>query len=153
MNLIVYYSRTNTTRKVSEIIADKKGGELVEITDKKNRSGAIGFAVGGFDSIRGNKTEISYEKTDLSDYDTVYIGTPVWASRPTPAILQFIDENDFSDVNVVTFATMKGNDNDNTVNIMNDIIESKGGLIKGSFSLSVQGKDLEELVNNALNNE
>lgn len=151
MDLVVYYTRTENTRKVSDIIAQEIGADVLEVKDKKSRSGAIGFAIGGFDAIRGNKTDISYDDVNLSEYDTVYVGTPVWASKPTPAILQFIDENDFTGCEVITFATMGGSGGDSTVKIMNDAIAAKGGNIKRSFSLAIKGNDFESLVLDALN--
>lgn len=153
MDLVIYYSRTNTTKEVSQIIAEEKGAKLVEIKDKKSRSGALGYALGALDSVRGKKTNIEYEKVNLSEYDTVYIGSPVWASKPTPAVLQYIEENDFNGTNVVTFATMMGSGGDSTVKIMNDKIKAKNGLIKRSFSLATKGKALKSLVIDALSDE
>lgn len=153
MDLVIYYSRTNTTKEVSQIIAEEKSAKLVEIKDKKSRSGALGYALGALDSVRGKKTNIEYEKVNLSEYDTVYIGSPVWASKPTPAVLQYIEENDFNGTNVVTFATMMGSGGDSTVKIMNDKIKAKNGLIKRSFSLATKGKDLKSLVIDALSDE
>lgn len=153
MDLIIYYSRTENTKKVSESIAKQKNAKLIEIKDKKSRSGVLGYAMGALDSVRGKKTDIIYEKVNLSEYDTIYIGTPVWASKPTPAILQFIDENDFNNTTVVTFATMMGSGGESTVKSMNDKIKAKGGLIKHSFSLALKGNDIEQLVSDALKNE
>lgn len=153
MDLIIYYSRTKNTKEVSQIIAEQKDAKLVEIRDKKSRKGILGYAIGAVDSVIGKKTSITYEKLDLSEYDTVYIGTPVWASKPAPAVIQFIEENDFSNTTVVTFATMSSNGGDSTVKVMNDKIQSKGGKIKRSFSLALKGKDIKELVLDALKDE
>ncbi len=153
MDLVVYYSRTSNTKMVAQVIADETGAGLLEVKDKKSRSGVFGFAKGGFDALRGNKTDIRYDEVNLQDFDTVYIGTPVWASRPTPAIVQFIDENDFSGVNVVTFATMMGDGGDSTVEMMNDAIKAKEGNVLRSFSLVTKNKDIKELTLEALSND
>lgn len=153
MDLVVYYSRTNNTRKVSEIIAEQKDAQLLEVKDHKNRAGAVGFLMGGFDAIRGKSTNISYDKVNLDDFDTVYIGTPVWASKPSPAILEFIGENDFSGKAVVTFATMGGSGGDSTIKAMNEAVVNNGGTIKRSFSLVMKNNDLKELVLDALSDE
>ena len=153
MDLVVYYSRTANTRKVAGIIAEKKDAQLLEVRDHKNRSGAVGFFIGGFDAIRGKKTDISYDDVNLDDYDTVYIGTPVWASKPTPAIVEFIGENDFSGHDIVTFATMGGSGGDSTIKSMNELVSAKGGNVKRSFSLAINGNDIGQLVLDALNDE
>lgn len=153
MDLIVYYSRTNNTKEVAELIAEENNAELLEIKDEKSRSGPIGFLVGCVDSFRGKKTGIDYEKNDLSHYDTIYIGTPVWASKPTPAIVRFIEENDFTGTNVITFATFMGSGGETTITSMNNSIKSKGGNIKRSFAFRMTGNDKKKLVKEALNDE
>lgn len=155
MDLVVYYTRTNNTKEVSEIIAEEKNAQLLEVKDKKSRGGAIGFMMGGFDAIRGKETSITYDKVDLNEFDTIYVGTPVWASKPTPAILKFIEENDFAGKNVITFATMGGSGGDSTINLMNEKIQAHNGSIKHSFSLAINNKnnDIRQLVTDALNYE
>lgn len=151
MDLIVYYSRTNNTKEIAELIAEEKNAELLEITDKKSRSGALGYIIGAIDSFRDKKTGINYQKTDLSKYETIYIGTPVWASKPTPAVLKFIEENDFTGRNVVTFATFMGSGGEATITALNDGVKNKGGTIKHSFAFRMTGTDKKTLVNEALN--
>lgn len=153
MDLVVYYTRTNNTKDVAEIIAKEKNTQTLEIKDKKSRSGAVGFMMGGFDAIRGKKTTITYDKVNLDEFDTIYIGTPVWASKPTPAILKFIEENDFSGKNVVTFATMGGSGGDSTIKTLNEHIQAKGGIIKHSFSLAMTNTDIKQAVLDELNAE
>lgn len=149
-DLIIYYSRTNNTKLVAQCIAKKFDAKLLEVKDKQKRSGILGFVKGGYDSIRENDTEIEYEKVDLKDYDNIFIGTPVWASKPTPAILQFIKENEFSGTKCVTFATMMGSGGETTISVINNMIISQGGTVKDSFILAVKNKDIEELTNEAL---
>lgn len=151
MDLIVFYSRTNNTKEVAELIAEEKNADLLEIKDEKSRSGALGYVIGAIDSFRDKKTRINYEEKDLSKYDTIYIGTPVWASKPTPAILQFINENDFSGKNVVTFATFMGSGDEATITALNNSIKNKGGNINRSFAFKMTGTDKKTLVNKALN--
>lgn len=152
-NLVVYYSRTNNTKIVAQTIKSEIGADLLEIKDKTNRSGPLGYLKGSIDALREKSTSIEYEKVNLKDYDTVYIGTPVWASKPTPAILEFIRENDFGGVKVVTFATMGSGGDETTINYMNHRIISGGGKIKNSFSIAVKNNDIKELTVQALRDE
>ncbi len=152
-NLVVYYSRTNNTKLVAETIRDEIGADLLEIKDKKNRSGPIGYVIGAVDAFREKHTSIEYEEVNLKDYDTVYIGTPVWAAKPAPAILEFIRENDFGGVKVVTFATMGSSGDETTINFMNHRIISGGGKVKKSFSIAVKNNDIKELTVAALRDE
>ena len=152
MDLIVYYSRTSNTKEISQLISQKVGGELLEIRDKKVRSGVTGFVMGAVESVMGKKTNITYDKKDLSAYEKVYIGTPVWASKPAPAIIQFIEENDFNNVDVVTFATFMGSGGKSTTNEMNKLIKAKGGNVIRSCAFKMTGTDKKELVKSAFEN-
>lgn len=151
-DLVVYYSRTDNTRCVAECISKRFDAQLLEVKDKQKRGGILGFVKSGYDSIREKKTEIEYDDVDLKDYDTIFIGTPVWASKPTPAILQFINDNELSGCKCVTFATMMGSGGETTINIINNMIISQGGSVKDSFILAVKNKDIEELTNEAVDN-
>lgn len=149
-DLVIYYTRTNTTKTASEIIAKEKGADTLEIIDKKNRDGPIQYMVGALDALRNKTTSIKYDTVDLKKYDTVYIGTPVWASKPSPAINEFIKQNNFNGVNVITFATMMSSGGDKTVNTMNDAIKQKGGKIIKSFALATKNSDIEEITLEAI---
>lgn len=151
-DLVIYYTRTNTTRTASQIIAEEKNADILEVIDKKNRDGPVQYMVGVLDALRNKTTSIEYDTTDLKKYDTVYIGTPVWASKPTPAITEFIKQNDFSGVDVITFATMISSGGDKTVNTMNDAIRQKGGKIIKSFTLATKNSDIKEITLEAISN-
>ena len=82
--LVVYYSRTGRTKKAARKIAElllKSGHEasLEEIVDKKKRSGIIGWIKSGRDATLKQKTVIEPFKANLSSFDLVIVGTPVWA--------------------------------------------------------------------------
>lgn len=151
-DLVIYYSRTNNTKTVAQTIADKYDAQMLEIKDKTKREGAFGFIKGAVDSLREKATPIEYDDVNLKDYDTVYIGTPVWASKPTPAVTQFIEENEFSGVNCITFATMMGSGGQTTINVLNNMIITQGGNVQDSFILAVKGNDIKQLTLDALEN-
>lgn len=153
-DLVIYYSRTENTKKVAQTIAEEKDAQLLEIKDKKNRSGSINFVKGAIDGLRNKTTSIEYNTVNLADYDTIYIGTPVWASKPTPAINEFIKENDFTNTNVILFTTMKSNGGDKTIDSMTKAIKDKGGNITDSFILIINGKtDIRQITLQALNDQ
>ncbi len=98
--LVVFYSRTGTTRKIAQEISNTLSCDIEEIVDLKSRAGIKGFMVGGKDAMRRNLTEIKPVERTPSDYDIVIIGTPVWASNMTPAIRTYItyNRNKFKDI-------------------------------------------------------
>jgi flavodoxin len=91
--LVIFYSRTGTTKKVGEEIAKSLNSDIEEIIDKKNRSGAIGWLGAGKDAMKNKLTEINGVTKNPSDYDTIIIGTPVWGGSISPAIRTYITIN------------------------------------------------------------
>lgn len=149
-DLVVYYTRTNKTKMVAEKIAQMKNADMLEIIDKKDRSGALGYIGGVISAIRNSPTPIEYDVKDLSKYDIVYLGSPVWASKPAPAIREYIEQNDFSDVNVVTFVTMMSSGEKPALKIMNDMIQKQGGNVIKSFAIITKNTDIDELTQKAI---
>jgi len=89
-SLIVYYSRTGTTKKVADKLADKLKADKEEIIDLKNRKGAVGYIIGGKDAMTKKLTKINELKKNPENYDLLIIGTPVWAFTMAPAIRTFL---------------------------------------------------------------
>ena len=89
-SLIVYYSRTSTTRKIADEISKKLKADKEEIIDQKNRKGPIGYIIGGKDAMAKKLTKINELKKNPANYDLLVIGTPVWAFTMTPAIRTFL---------------------------------------------------------------
>jgi flavodoxin len=91
--LLVYYSRTGTTRKVGEHIAKLLDSEIEEIVDLTNRNGPIGYLAGGRDATLGKITSIRALEKKPSKYGMIIIGSPVWAWTMAPAIRSFVHQN------------------------------------------------------------
>ena len=107
-SLVVYYSRTGNARFVAETIAAEIGADVEEVVDMKKRSGPLGYLNGGSDARRGKETEIAPTTKSLSNYDIIIVGTPVWAGRPSPAVLTYLKKNDLSGKKVAIFFTQGG---------------------------------------------
>lgn len=103
--LVVSYSRTGTTARLGEKIAQKLAAKTDVIVDKTDRSGIRGWLGGGKDALFRKSTEVKFEKNP-KEYDLVIIGTPVWVGTMTPAIRKYISENEFG--KVAFFATFAG---------------------------------------------
>lgn len=137
--LVVYYSRTGTTKNISKIIGEKLSCRMEEIYDVKNRKGLIGFLTGGKEGFKKHMTVIKPIKKDPSMYDLIIIGTPVWASHISPAIRTYISENWRKFKNVAFFYTQKGSSSNM---VFSDMIELIGK--KPVATLQIDGKDLKD---------
>ena len=143
--IILYYSRTNKTASVANTLAKEISADIVEIQDLKKRSGPLNYINASMDAMRENKTTIKPPTVDLSDYGLVYVGTPVWAGKPAPAIITLIDKCNFQGKDVILFATLGGSGGKNTILRMKEKVEVRGGRMITSFLIKTAGKKMYEI--------
>lgn len=103
--LVVYYSRTGTTRKVAEEIAKSTKCDIDEITDNIKRAGPIGYIRCGKEAMKKSLPKINTNK-DPRGYDLVMIGTPIWGWNMASPVRSYISKNKFKEV--AFFATQGG---------------------------------------------
>ena len=107
-SLVVYYSRTNTTRKLAEKIASEANADIEEIRPKVNYQGKIGYVRGGKDAMSEKIIDLEELKYNPEDYDVVYIGGPVWASKAANPLISYLNQNSFSNVKFFLTAGKSG---------------------------------------------
>lgn len=88
--LIIYYSRSGATRTLAAELAKRAGADMVALEDRQSRRGAIGFLRALWDASRGVLPPIEPLHVDLSSYDLVLLGTPVWAGRACTLMRRFL---------------------------------------------------------------
>ena len=106
--LVVYYSRTGTTREVARAIRDELGADVERIADRKRRRGVAGYLQAGFDALRQRSAVIGPMNTDPGDYDLVIVGTPIWNASVTPAVRAYLEANRERLRRVAFFCTASG---------------------------------------------
>lgn len=104
--LVLSYSRTGTTKKIAQEIAKKMNADLDEIIDLKNRSGFLNWFIAGKDGMKGNLTNIRYNK-DPKKYDLIVIGTPIWVNM-VPAVRTYLIKNKDKIKKIAFFSTRGG---------------------------------------------
>jgi len=68
----------------------------------------LGYIGAGKDAMMKKTAEIEPLKKDPRQYDTVFIGQPVWAFTMVPAIRALFKRYDFSGKKIALFCTMDG---------------------------------------------
>jgi len=106
--LLVFYTRTGTTKKVATSISENLKCDVEQVFDTKKRDGPLGYLSAGKDATFKLKTKIKETTKNPKDYDLVIIGTPVWAFTLTPAIRTYISKNKNNFKKVAFFCTMGG---------------------------------------------
>ncbi|WP_296857279.1 flavodoxin [uncultured Methanobrevibacter sp.] len=145
--LIIYYSQKGTTDLVAKTLAKHLNADLVRISDLKNRDGLKNKVFGSINAFREAKTDIVPQKVDISNYDTIYFGSPTWSGKPTPAILTIIDRCSLAGKDVILFATMNTNRADTNINRLEEKVKMRGARVIETFAISTKNKSPEQLIN------
>ena len=115
-SIVVYYSATGHTKQAAETIAKETGSDLFAITpkvpyteadlnwmDKKARS-----------TIEMNdpasRPEIAIKRDNMKDYDTIFVGFPIWWYVAPTIINTFLESYDMTGKTIIPFATSGGSD-------------------------------------------
>lgn len=108
--LILYYSYGGNTRKIAEKIQKEIGGDLEEIQTVKPYTGSYNDVVdqGQHEVNSGYMPEIKPIQADLSQYDRIIMGTPVWWYTFAPAVKSFLSKYSLSEKTIYPFATNGG---------------------------------------------
>ncbi|SEP64135.1 Flavodoxin [Lachnospiraceae bacterium NE2001] len=110
---IVYYSMLGNCEMVAERIAERLDVDMIRIEPDKAYpdKGAKKFLWGGKSAVMGEKPALKPYDFDADKYGNVIIGFPVWASRPAPPIVSFVDQNKvkLAGKKISAFACQSGN--------------------------------------------
>lgn len=143
--LVVYYSWTGKTELVAKAIARTLSADVRKVEEVQKRKGVVGLISGGHGARKGECGEIKPMDFNLDKYDLIFLGTPVWALKPTPAINAFISKANFKDKKLVIFVTMGGFGGEGVIRELVDAIESKGGKIINLFVVRTGGVKKEKI--------
>ena len=93
--IIVYYSMEENTDYAAKKIAEIIGADLLRIYPKKAypSGGFRKFLWGGKSAMMAEKPELEAYDVDLTGYERIIFGFPVWASNFTPPLRTFIENN------------------------------------------------------------
>ena len=137
--LVAYFSAGGTTKKIAEQIAEAGNADLCEITpkvayttadlnwmDKKSRSSVEM-------SDKKYRPAIMKKEMDMSSYDEILLGFPIWWYVAPTIVNTFLEAYDFSGKKIVLFATSGGSGFGNTVKELQpsapDAVITEGSLL------------------------
>lgn len=141
--LVAYFSASGQTAKLAKTLAGVTGGDLFEIApetaytaadldwmDKKSRSTI---------EMKDPKSRpaIAGKVADMTQYDTVFVGFPIWWYQAPRIIETFLESYDFSGKTVIPFATSGGSGMGRTVDELRKLCPNanwKAGKMVNSIS-------------------
>lgn len=117
--LIAYFSHTGNTREAAQAIAEYTGGELAEIKRAEEYEDLQEEAEAEIKD--GIHPEITVSISSIEDYDTVFVGYPIWWDEAPAMIAAFLAENDFSGKTIIPFCTSSSDDIGNSLHIFSEL--------------------------------
>lgn len=108
--LIVYFSFDGNTKFIAEKIAETINADIIELKTSKKypKEGFLKYFWGGKSVIFGEMPKLINNSIDLNRYETIFIGTPVWAGSYTPPIKSFIEQYKPQGKRIALFASHGG---------------------------------------------
>ncbi len=113
-SLVAYFSASGTTAAVAKTLAEAAGADLYEIkpqtaytradldwTNKKSRSSVEM-------NDQSSRPPLSDKDARIEDYDTIFLGFPIWWSSIPASVRSFLMHDDFSGKTIVPFCSMGG---------------------------------------------
>ena len=112
-NLVIYFSAQGTTAKIAKELAANIKADLYEIKPEKPYSPADikwlnPLARCNREKFGNKDVPVSGRLENLSDYDIVLIGFPIWYGCAPNVVNTFCKDYDWSGIKVYAFATSGG---------------------------------------------
>lgn len=146
-SLVVFYSRTGTTKKAAMEIAKLLKADFEEIIDTKDRKGIIGYLLSGRDAALKKPAKIKKPLKNPASYDLVVIGTPVWAWNMSAPVRACLMQAKGKIKKTAFFCTMGGSGGERAFREMEALLGKKPAaamdlkmreVIKGEYSEKVR---------------
>ena len=109
--LVAYFSASNVTRSVAEMLAQAANADLYEIKPKvpytkadldwQNKQSRSSVEMAN----KSSRPEMADKDANVGDYDVVFLGFPIWWYVAPTIVNTFLESYDFAGKTIVLFAT------------------------------------------------
>ena len=150
---VIYFSATGTTEKIAELIADEADADIFKIIPKElYTSEDLRY---NNDTCRANREmnnesirpEISNDLSLVCNYDTIYLGYPIWWGTAPRIIQTFIENYDLSDKPIYTFCTSGSSGIEKSITDLNGLY-SDLNIVSGKRFSADNEKAVQEWIKN-----
>ena len=150
--LVSYFSASGVTKDVASKIAKYIGGDLFEIepVNKYTNEDLNWNNANSRSSVEMNnpasRPEVRSKVPNLSDYDTVLIGFPVWWDLAPRIINTFIEENNLENKKIYVFATSGGSSVINSFNTLKNTYSNLNFVDAKRLTSNVSENDITSFI-------
>ncbi len=112
--LVAYFSASGVTKKAAENLAQAAGADLYEIRpavpytradlDWMNKKSRSSMEM----NDKSSRPAIADSNAEISQYDTIFLGFPIWWYVAPTIVNSFLESYDFSGKRIILFATSGG---------------------------------------------
>lgn len=137
--LVAYFSASGVTEKMAKTLAEVTGADLFEIQpavpyttadlDWMNKKSRSSVEMSNPDS----RPEIGNKIPDMGQYDTVFVGFPIWWYVAPTIINTFLETYDFSGKRIILFATSGGSGFGKTAAALKKSLSPDAALVEGKL--------------------
>ncbi|MBO7476558.1 MAG: NAD(P)H-dependent oxidoreductase [Salinivirgaceae bacterium] len=105
--LVIYYSQSNTTRTVAQEIQKQLNCDIAEIECVEPYTGDFGQTIQRWqkEQQEGTLPEVKPLAKNISDYDVIFLGYPIWGGSYAPPVASLLKTTDFGGKKLVPFCT------------------------------------------------
>ena len=149
--LVAYFSASGVTAKVAENLADAISADIFEIQpeipytkadlnwmDKKSRSTMEM-------SNPTSRPGIAVKRDNMDEYDTIFVGFPIWWYVEPRIVDAFLESCDFSGKSLIPFATSGGSGMGKTIEVLKPLCPG-ANWEKGKMLNRVSDRELEDWI-------
>lgn len=138
--LVAYFSCTGNTKRIAEFVANDTGADLYEIVPAQPYTDEdLDY---GNDKSRSTvemndstvRPEISGNVDGWENYDTIFVGYPIWWSEAPRILDTFVESYDFSNKTVIPFVTSGGSGIGSSADTLESLAGGGNWLSGASFS-------------------
>ena len=145
-NLVLYFSVYGTAKIVAEEIAKQTGAELVEIEPAvpydSNRNHYNALAAYAKKEHDEDQRPAIKNDIDISGYDNIFIGFPVWWYDLPMSMWTFLESYDFSGKTIIPFFSHEGSSNGASALPTIETLAT-GATVRSSDALSIRGGNVD----------
>lgn len=128
---VVYFSRSGNTALAARHVARRLDARLFALQAPEYELGLGGLAhalkeANALKSRPQALPEITPRTVDLTAFDTVWLGSPVWLYSPAPPIWAFVEHNRFDGQHVVLFNTFNSHFGDDHIAALKARVMARG---------------------------
>lgn len=117
--LVAYFSQTGNTEEAAQRIAEYTGGDLAEI-QRAEEYGDL-YEEAEAEILDGIHPEITVSIDNVEDYNTIFVGYPIWWDEAPAMIGTFLSDYDFEGKTVIPFCTSSSDEIDNSLHIFSEL--------------------------------